>query len=158
MKAVNLTFTSVVYSEGCFGQRCKHTLLYRARSSDMQFPISQAMVHCDGKWELHEERRARYNSPSLPPLVEGISHNSRHTREGACAIYRKKKALKSWVRVHGMMAIHCYISLFAPHATPTSHRNVPLLAKWEIVEGNEEGRSDGGGPYGQTEVQGMSET
>ena len=32
-----------------------------------------------------------------------------------------------------MMAIHCYISLFAPHATPTSHRNVPLLAKWEIV-------------------------
>ena len=31
-----------------------------------------------------------------------------------------------------MMAIHCYISLFAPHATPTSHRNVPLLAKWEI--------------------------
>ena len=100
----------------------------------MQFPISQAMVHCDGKWELHEERRARYNSPSLPPLVEGISHNSRHTREGARAIYRKKKeALKSWVRVHGMMAIHCYISLFAPHATPTSHRNVPLLAKWEIA-------------------------
>ena len=27
-----------------------------------QFPISQAMVHCDGKWELHEERRVRYNS------------------------------------------------------------------------------------------------
>ena len=27
----------------------------------------------------------------------------------------------------------CYISLFAPHATPTSHRNVPLLAKWEIA-------------------------
>ena len=27
----------------------------------------------------------------------------------------------------------CYISLFTPHATPTSHRNVPLLAKWEIL-------------------------
>ena len=40
----------------------------------MQFPISQAMVyvHCDGKWELHEERRVRYNSPSLPSLVEGF--------------------------------------------------------------------------------------
>ena len=35
--------------------RFTHTLLYRARSSDMQFPISKAMVHCDGKWELHEE-------------------------------------------------------------------------------------------------------
>ena len=55
-----------------FGQRFEHTLLYRARSSDMQFPISQAMVHCDGKWELHEERRVRYNSPSLPSLVEGF--------------------------------------------------------------------------------------
>ena len=26
----------------------------------------------------------------------------------------KKEALKSWVRVHGMMAIHCYIELGAP--------------------------------------------
>ena len=28
---------------------------------------------------------------------------------------------------------HCYISLSAPYSytTPTSHRNVPLLAKWE---------------------------
>ena len=29
------------------------------------FPISQAMVHCDGKWELHEERRVRYSSPAF---------------------------------------------------------------------------------------------
>ena len=35
--------------------------LGKSRSED-EFPISQAMVHCDGKWELHEERRVRYNS------------------------------------------------------------------------------------------------
>ena len=29
---------------------------------------------------------------------------------------------------------HCYISLSAPYTTPTSHCNVPLLAKWEICE------------------------
>ena len=32
----------------------------------MQFPISQAKVHCDGKWELYKELRARYNSFSRP--------------------------------------------------------------------------------------------
>ena len=133
MKAVNLNFTSVVYSEGCFGQRCKHTLLYRARSSDMQFPISQAMVHCDGKWELHEERRARYNSPSLPPLVEGISHNSRHTREGARAIYKKKKkALKAGLEYMEWWQYTVISRSSLLMQLPLSHRNVPLLAKWEI--------------------------
>ena len=96
----------------------------------MQFPISQAMVHCDGKWELYEERRARYNSPSRPSQM-GSSQSSKAGRFRACAVFIPM-ALKCWMSL-GLRAIHCYISLSAPHTTPTSHRNVPLLAKWEIA-------------------------
>ena len=59
----------------------------------MQFPISQAMVHCDGKWELHEERRVRYNSPSLPSLVEGF-RTIQGTWEMVHAQFIKKKKKK----------------------------------------------------------------
>ena len=96
----------------------------------MQIPISQAMVHCDGKWELYKERRARYNSPSRPSRM-GSSQSSKARRCSACAVFIPM-ALKCWMSL-GLRAIHCYISLSAPYTTPTSHRNVPLLAKWEFL-------------------------
>ena len=56
----------------------------------MQFPISQAMVHCDGKGELHEERRVRYNSPSLPLWKEFRTIQGTRERVHAPFIDNKK--------------------------------------------------------------------
>ena len=63
---------------------------------------------------MRSEERDITVPPSLPNTGD-FAQSKAHGRERVQVQFiQKKKALKSWVRVHGMMAIHCYIELRAP--------------------------------------------